>query len=119
MKRILPLLLVALALALVASSAQAAGMNKQAAYCAACSSWHGGYYHPSYGVPVSLVVSPKAEFQTNWGWGVGNTRVTPIWHQFRRDYPGPLHYDARTLRPTPYWPTDTNQFGVYYIRGPW
>ena len=81
--------------------------------------WNAGYYHAAWGMPVALVVPPTAEFQTNWGWGVGNTRVTPIWHQFQREYPGPGHYDARMFRPTPPWPSDTTQFGVYYVRGPW
>ena len=120
MRRLLPLVIVALAVTLIAQSAYAAGVTSRAApYYAAASAWHGGYYHPSYGLPVALVVSPKAEFQTNWGWGVGNTRVTPIWHQFRRNYPGPAYYEAGMFQPTPYWPSDTNQFGVYYVRGPW
>lgn len=81
--------------------------------------WHGGYYHSAWGMPVALVVPPTAERQTNWGWGVGNTRCTPIDHQFHRNYPGPVTYDARGFRPTPRWPSDTSQFGVYYVRGPW
>ena len=120
MRRFLPLLIVALAVTLAAHSADAAGrLSAQAQYYAPSTPWHGGYYHTCYGTPVALVVSPKAELQTNWGWGVGNTRVTPIWRQFRRNYPGPAYYDAQMLQPTPPWPSDTNQFGVYYVRGPW
>ena len=81
--------------------------------------WHAGYYDPTWGMPVPLVVPPNAEMETRWGWGVGNTRVTPLYHQFRRPYPGPLHYDPRTLRPVPAWPSDTAQFGDYSVRGPW
>lgn len=81
--------------------------------------WHGGYYHTSWGMPVALVVPPTAEAQTHWGWGVGNTRVTPIRHQFRRHWPGPGSYNRRAFRPTPRWPSDTDQSGAYYVRGPW
>ena len=81
--------------------------------------WHAGYYDPAWGMPTPLVVPPKAEMETNWGWGVGNTRITPLFHQFQRTYPGPLFYDPRTLRPVPVWPSDTTQFGVYSVRGPW
>jgi hypothetical protein len=81
--------------------------------------WHGGYYNVVWGAPVALVVPPTAESQTHWGWGVGNTRVTPICPQFGRNWPGPGTYDPRAFRPTPPWPSDTDQFGVYYVRGPW
>jgi len=81
--------------------------------------WHGSYYHTAWGMPVALVVPPRAEVQTHWGWGVGNTRITPICPQFGRDWPGPAVYDRSMFRPTPRWPSDTDQFGVYYVRGPW
>ncbi len=81
--------------------------------------WHGGYYHTALGAPVALVVPPTVETQTHWGWGVGNTRVTPICHQFHRHWPGPGYSNRGAFRPTPRWPSDTDQFGVYYVRGPW
>lgn len=81
--------------------------------------WHTGYYDVAWGMPTALVVPPNAEMQTNWGWGVGNTRITPLYHQFQRPYPGALNYDLRALKPVPPWPTDTTQYGVYSIRGPW
>ena len=81
--------------------------------------WHGPYYNVQWGMPVALVVPPNVENQSHWGWGVGNTRVTPICHQFGRNWPGPGHYDMRGFRPTPHWPSDTDQFGIYYVRGPW
>lgn len=80
--------------------------------------WHGNYYEAAWGTPVALVVPPTAEYQTKWGWGVGNTRVVPIYHQFGRDYPGQFVPGVGFL-PTPHWPSDTDQFGVYYVRGPW
>jgi hypothetical protein len=82
-------------------------------------SWHGYYYDPAWGMPVALVVPPRVKSQTNWGWGVGNTRVTSIPYQFEPGEPGPGVYDRRMYQPTPAWPTDTTQFGHYYIRGPW
>jgi hypothetical protein len=81
--------------------------------------WHGNYYYTAWGMPVALVVPPNAEAQFGWGWGVGNTRISPICPQFQRNWPGPGSYDPRTFRPTPRWPSDTDQFGVYYVRGPW
>jgi len=81
--------------------------------------WSGGYNYTAWGVPVALVVPPNAEGYMSWGWGVGNTRVTPICAQFHRNWPGPASYDPRVFRPTPRWPSDTDQFGVYYVRGPW
>ncbi len=81
--------------------------------------WHGNYYHTQWGRPLALVVPPTAAFQTNWSWGVGRTTVTPIYHQFARPYPGEMSGAAGTLRATPLWPSNTSQFGVYYVRGPW
>jgi hypothetical protein len=81
--------------------------------------WHGGYYDVAWGTPVAVVVPPTAESQSHYGWGVGATRVTPIQHQFQHGYPGPGGYDRSSFRPTPPWPSSTDQFGDYYIRGPW
>jgi hypothetical protein len=81
--------------------------------------WHAGYHHPLWDRPVALVVPPTANYQTIWSWGVSTTQITPIYPQYGGpvygmpgDFPGPY----RTM---PYWPWDTRQFGVYYIRGPW
>jgi hypothetical protein len=81
-------------------------------------SWNAGYYDAAWGAPVALVVPPTARRQTNWGWGVGNTRVTPIYNQFQRGAPGPSAYYPGMYQPTPPWPSDTLQFGDYYVRGP-
>lgn len=80
--------------------------------------WHGSYYHTMWGQPVALVVPPTAEYQTNLRWGVPSSRIERIDHQFSRNYPGP-YAGGYGFLPTPVWPSDTNQFGVYYIRGPW
>ena len=82
--------------------------------------WHAGYYHTAWGQPVALVVPPTATHQTNWGWGIGNTRVTPIYPQFEGPMTAvPSQYRYGPHRPTPFYVSDTLQFGVYYIRGPW
>ena len=80
--------------------------------------WHGAYYHTAYGAPLALVVPPTAATHTEFGWGVGNKRVSPIYPQFGRAYPGP-YWGGQGFLPTPQWPSDTTQFGVYYVRGPW
>ena len=80
--------------------------------------WHNGFYDPYWGEPIALVVPPNAEYQANYGWGVGGTRVAPIYHQFGRPFPG-YGGGYGGFVPTPNWPSDTQQFGVYYIRGPW
>jgi hypothetical protein len=81
--------------------------------------WHGSYYDTAWGAPVAVVVPPKAESQTHWGWGVGATTVTPIQHQYQRGYSGPGVYNRSWFRATPHWPSSTDQLGDYYIRGPW
>jgi hypothetical protein len=57
--------------------------------------------------------------QTHYGWGVGATRTTPIGSQYQPGYSQPGYYNRGGYRPAPVWPSDTDQFGVYYIRGPW
>jgi hypothetical protein len=86
--------------------------------------WHGAYYDPAWGgAPTALVVPPTASLQTKWAWGVTNTDVVPIYSQFGRQYPG-AYYGAYGYRPygfipTPPIPGSTDEFGVYYVRGPW
>jgi hypothetical protein len=85
-------------------------------------SWHSAWYDPWEGRPIALVVPPTAEFQTQYGWGVPSSRVAPIYHQFRRPYPGPGAVGGSSssgFLPTPNIPSDTVQFGVNAVRGPW
>jgi len=93
-------------------------IRRNAVECPPMVAWHGDYYNTKWGVPVVQLVPPTAAHQTHWGWGVGNVRITPIYPQFERNYPGPFEPRAGFL-PTPVWPSDTDQFGVYYVRGPW
>jgi hypothetical protein len=80
--------------------------------------WNRNYAHTEYGAPVALVVPPTAQLQTNYGWGVASSRISRIDHQFQRNYPGPGPFGG-PFRSTPLWPSDTIQFGVYPVRGPW
>jgi hypothetical protein len=80
--------------------------------------WNRNYAHTEYGQPVALVVPPTANLQTNYGWGVASSRLSRIEHQFQRNFPGYGTFGG-PFRPTPVWPSDTTQFGVYYVRGPW
>ena len=90
-------------------------------------SWHAGYYHTGWGGPVALMVPPTARMQTRWGWGVAQSTISPIYPQFKRPYPGAaggamggvMGAGTNPLLPTPRWPSHTDQFGVYYVRGPW
>ena len=83
-------------------------------------SWHSGWYDPWVGRPMALVVPPTAEFTSEYAWGVPSSRVAPIYHQFRRPYPGPGAVPGgRAFMPTPNQPSDTVQFGVHPVRGPW
>ncbi len=87
--------------------------------------WHAGYYETAWGRPMPVVVPPTATHQTDYGWGISNTRVTRIWPQYSGPHTGYPYDPAAGVganeqwRPAPYWPSDTSQFGVYYIRGPW
>lgn len=84
-------------------------------------SWHSAWYNPADGRPIALVVPPTAEFESQYSWGVPSSRVMPIYHQFRRPYPGPgaVAGGGGGFLPTPNQPSDTVQFGVNAVRGPW
>jgi hypothetical protein len=117
----------AVALALVCGRAQAqevqyAGYEPQAINTVMMDpgAWHAGYSHTAWGQPVALVIPPTVTHQTNWGWGIGNTRITPVFPQYNGPMTaGPSQYPYGPHRPTPYYVSDTLHFGVYYIRGPW
>lgn len=81
--------------------------------------WHQQYANPVYHQPLALVVPPTAGNTTEYGWGVGATRITPNYHQFMRPYPGPGVGGGHPFYHQPMWPRDTTNFGHHYIRGPW
>mgnify|MGYP001817773525 CR=1 FL=1 len=91
--------------------------NRAARFYNAYSSWHMPYAHAEWGRPVALIVPPNVNMQTDYAWGVGRNRMTPINYQFARPYANPTA--ASPLYPAPTWPYDTQQVGVYYVRGPW
>ncbi len=79
--------------------------------------WHGDYYYLKTGQPTALVVPPTIQMQQNYSWGVSQNTMTPVYHQFGQ---GPASGSAPgVFYATPYWPSHTNQFGVYPVRGPW
>ncbi len=83
--------------------------------------WHGDYSYWKYGSPTALVVPPTAAFQTEYNWGVGQTRSMPIYHQFGGAGAGGggVVGGGGLFRRQPYWPQSTSQFGIYPVRGPW
>lgn len=124
MKRFVPLLIVAVALlgGLIAAEALAGGHRHAETHAnrmARRSSWHGEYQHTASGYAVPLVVPPTANAMTEYGWGVTQQTVRPIYHQFRRGYSGGAESEYDGLQPTPMWPSHTRQFGVYPVRAPW
>jgi hypothetical protein len=81
--------------------------------------WHGNYYHQMYGQPLALVVPPLAHMRQTLSWGVSQNLMYPIHHQFGRSANSPGVAPAGSFYATPPWPSHTDQFGVYYVRGPW
>src|SRR5882757_4784719 len=85
---------------------------------AQCYNWNRNYAYTDFGAPTALVVPPTAQLQTNYGWGVASSRISRIDHQFQRNFPGYGQFGG-PFRPTPLWPSDTTQFGIYPVRAPW
>ena len=81
-------------------------------------SWHGGYNTWRFGQPTATVVPPTASYQSSYAWGVGQTRSTPIHHQFGRGA-GSSGGVGGGYQNTPYFPYSTNQFGYYPVRASW
>jgi hypothetical protein len=83
-------------------------------------SWHDNYQYWRYGEPTALVVPPTASYQTSYGWGVGQVRMFPIHHQFGKAGAGTIGGGGGGMfSRTPYWPSHTDQFGIYSVRAPW
>jgi hypothetical protein len=79
--------------------------------------WHGEYYYLRTGQPTALIVPPTVVMQQNYSWGVSQNTMTPVYHQFSGH--APTGSGGGIFKATPYWPSHTNQFGVYPVRGPW
>jgi hypothetical protein len=81
--------------------------------------WNTNYYDPAWGMPQAVVVPPTARWQTNYAWGVGGSRLSRVGARFQAEAPGPMSsYNQRDYLPAPPQPSDTQQFGVNYVRGP-
>jgi hypothetical protein len=79
--------------------------------------WHGEYYYLKTGQPTALIVPPTVTMQQNYSWGVSQNTMTPNYHQFGGHASNGA--SGGVFKATPYWPSHTNQFGVYPVRGPW
>lgn len=112
-----------LAAGLLATESQAGNHRNErvARQFAQARPWHGGYAYTPYGEPLALVVPPQAGTMVSYGWGVTGTEVRPLHHQYGRSYPGGGYggWSSSPYRTTPQWPSHTDQFGVYPVRGPW
>jgi hypothetical protein len=65
-------------------------------------------------------VPPTVRWQTNYAWGIGGFRLNRVGAKYEFEYPGPRSaYNQRQYLPAPPQPSDTRQFGVNYVRGPW
>ncbi len=82
-------------------------------------SWHGPNSYWRYNAPTAVVVPPTAAFQSEYNWGVGQTRSLPIYHQFGFANGGGEGNGTGVAPGTPYWPSSTGQMGLYPVRGPW
>jgi hypothetical protein len=82
--------------------------------------WNGTYAYTPNGGPVALIVPPTADSMASWSWGVSQSEMRPLYHQFGRGYqPGMMGGSGSPYHFTPAWPSHTDQFGVYPVRGPW
>ena len=79
--------------------------------------WHGDYYYLKTGQPTALIVPPTVTMQSNYSWGVSQNTMTPVYHQFGQG--AASGSSGGMFRATPYWPSHTDQFGIYPVRGPW
>jgi hypothetical protein len=105
---------------LIDQSAQAGNpFNQWAQRRADQEPWHGNYYYLPTGHPTALVVPPNVHMRQTYSWGVSQNLMYPMTHQFGRSASSPGAMQPGAFMPTPHWPSHTDQFGVYYVRGPW
>lgn len=79
--------------------------------------WHGNFYYLPKGQPTALVVPPTVSMQQTYSWGVSQNYSMPLYHQFGRG--AAAGNGGGQFMATPYWPSHTDQFGVYPVRAPW
>lgn len=85
----------------------------------AATPWHGQYYNATYGMPQAMVLPPNVNTMRSYGWGVCGSQMMPVYSQYGAAYPGTTSGVGSHFFPTPNPPSNTQQFGIYYIRGPW
>jgi len=81
--------------------------------------WHGHYYNPVYGMPIAIVVPPNANTMRSQGWGVASSQMMPLRSQYGTAYPGTVTRSLTRFHSRAAFPSNTRQFGYYYVRGPW
>ena len=81
--------------------------------------WHGNYYYAPYAQPTALLVPPTISMRQTYSWGVSQNLMYPVYHQFGRNASMPGAATPGQFQPTPNWPSHTDQYGIYYVRGPW
>src|SRR2546430_13729634 len=56
-------------------------------------------------------VPPVSKFHTSLAWGVSQSEMVPIYHQFHRDYPGVIGCGANAagIYATPFWPSHRSE----------
>ena len=70
-------------------------------------------------MPEALVVPPTVQMAVELCLGRGRIALTRVRAQYQAEVPGPESaYNPRDYQPTPPQPSDTQQFGVNYVRGP-
>jgi len=111
------LLLAVSALAMLGAPAMAGApiFDARANFIGPTRFWHRSYFDPAWGVPYAQVVPRRAHTQTRYSYGVTGTSIEPIYNEYQRPA-GPI--DGEVFVPTPAWPSDTDQFGGYYVRTP-
>ncbi|TWU19672.1 hypothetical protein [Allorhodopirellula heiligendammensis] len=81
--------------------------------------WHGNYYYAPYGQPTALVAPPTVSMRQTYSWGVSQNLMYPVHSQFGRSATQPGAAAPGQFLATPNWPSHTDQYGIYYVRGPW
>ena len=81
--------------------------------------WNGAYRHQAYSTPLAVIVPPTAASSRLLGWGVSKNVVAPLYHQYQLGAPQPSQAGFGPYKSLPMYPSSSDQFGAYYIRGPW
>ena len=71
------------------------------------------------GADHTVVVPPNVNMMRSQGWGVCGSQMMPLYSQYGTAYPGAVAGSPVRFLTRPAAPSNTQQFGYYYIRGPW